>query len=329
MRVLAGDVGGTHARLAVFEMHGDRPVAVRRRTFRSREYPGLAAIVREFLEEVGDRPEAACFGVACPVTDGSCRLPNLDWEMEASSFAREIGIEGTRLVNDFDAVGHGLECLGEEDVEELQRGEPRERAATALIGAGTGLGHGYLTWHGGRYHVHSSEGGHADFAPRSPLERELLGYLGDRFGRVSWERVLSGPGLVNLYDFLRESGRGTERPEVRREMDREDAARVISLHGLRGTDELCARALDLFVSAYGAQAGNLALAVKAEAGVYVAGGIAPAILEKLRAGAFMEAFRSKGRLSYLLERIPVRVIVNPDVGLLGAAAAAAYGDDDA
>lgn len=323
MRVLAGDVGGTHTRLAIVDVARADGEIVHQRDFDSREYDGLAAIVREFLSDLDVRPERAAFGVACPVVDGACRLTNLEWELEAGPFADEIGISHTTLLNDFEAVGHALELLGPGDWVELQPGHIRPEAPIALIGAGTGLGEGFLLWDGDRYRVHASEGGHADFAPRDSIEDRLLEFLREKYGRVSYERVVSGPGLVNIYRFLTERGFAQEQPEVRREMEKGDAAAVISERALRGDDRACVTALAIFVSAYGSQAANLALTVGAAGGVYVGGGIAPKIIDKLKDGSFVEAFRRKGRLSPWLEEIPVRVITHPKPGLLGAAAAAA------
>lgn len=328
MKVLAGDIGATNARLALFEVDptgAERPAPLVEEVCPSGAFAGLAAAARAFLDAGEVSPEAACFGIPGPVTGDVYRLPNLGWEVREAELAAALGIESLRIINDFDAVGHGLAYLSEDEVAELQAGRPRTRAPIALLGAGTGLGTGYLTWHDGRYRVHSSEGGHADFAPRDPLECELLEWSAARHGRVSWERILSGPGLVDLYRFLRQRGEAPEREAVRREMERDEAARVISSHALAGTDPLCERALELFVSAFGARAGDLALTIQAEGGVYLAGGIAPEILPKLREGPFLEAFRAKGRLSELMERIPVRVILNTDVGLLGAAGAAVRG----
>lgn len=321
--VLVGDVGGTHTRLAVAEVGPAGYRLEQRRDYASREHPGLAPIVRTYLEALGSRPrpEHACLGVACPVVDGQCELPNLDWELDRRSLAEEVGIADTRLINDFDAVCHSLSLLGPEDRVELQAGEPRAGGTRAVLGAGTGLGQGFVTRQGEGYRVHPSEGGHADFAPRDAFECELLEFLMERYGRASWERVLSGRGLVALYQFLLASGRGEDRPETREAMEEGDPAAVISRRALRGSDPACQRALERFVRVYGAHAGNLALTVQALGGVFVAGGIAPEILEELGDGPFIDAFRAKGRLAPLMERIPVHVIVAPDVGLVGAAAA--------
>lgn len=329
MRVLAGDVGGTHARLAVFEVADDGTAdRLVDEVFDSTRYDGLVPIVREFMDEsVGSLepvPKTACFGVACPIVDGDCELPNLDWVIERDALAASTGCPQVRLINDFDAVGYGLSHLEESDFAELQRGEPRPGGAIALIGAGTGLGQGYLTWDAGRgrYRVHSSEGGHVDFAPRSDEQAELWAFLRSRFGRVSCERVVSGPGLVNVYEFLVETGRGEEHAEVRGAPSVDEAARAISRQALEEEDATCVRALDVFMAAFGAQAGDLALTIQAEGGLYLAGGIAPDLLDSLREGPFLGAFRDKGRMADLVRSIPVRVVLDEDVGLLGAAVAA-------
>jgi glucokinase len=322
MRVLAGDIGGTNARLALVEVTDATTRILHERRYPSSSAPGFAPIVRRYLDEVREIPERACYGIAGPVVDGECRTPNLPWTVSARALAADSGIRCTTIINDFDAAGHGVGRLGPADLVTLQDGVPVEHGAIALIGAGTGLGEGFLTWDGGRYRVHPSEGGHVNFAARNEVEWRLRNSLMDEFGHVSYERILSGPGLAQLYSHLAATGVAAERPEVRREMEHGDPAAVVSRHALAGDDPLSVKALDIFASAYGSQAGNLALTVLATGGVYVAGGIAPRIVAKLRDGAFMTAFRSKGRLSDLAARIPVHVIVSPDVGLLGAAVAA-------
>jgi glucokinase len=323
MRVLAGDIGGTNSRLAIVDVVAGRAEILHQARFRSRDYPGLGPIARRFLRDTGGEVDRAAFGVACPVIDGDCRMANLPWTLNAAALARELGIPQTALINDLQAVGHGLPLLRGDDLVTLQPGEPEAHGVIAVIAAGTGLGEAFLTWHGDHHEVQVSEGGHASYAPNGRLESGLLAFLRERFGHVSRERVISGPGLVSIHEYLAASGTIGEAPEVRREMEREDAAAVISRHALAGTDLLCVRALDVFASAYGAQAGNLALTVMATGGVYLGGGIAPRIVDKLQDGGFVTAFRAKGRLAGLLAKVPVHVIVNPGVGLLGAAVVAA------
>ncbi|MBD3162990.1 MAG: glucokinase [Candidatus Eisenbacteria bacterium] len=319
MRVLAGDVGGTKTLLAIFEKDAGRPRALHEQRVRSDSKESLGAIVRAFLEENPTEVAAACFAVAAPIAGDRFHGPNLPWSIPVRTFGAEIGIQPAEVINDFRAVGYGLTVLQDDDLVVLQEGKRRERGPIALLGAGTGLGQAFVTWEGDQPRAHPSEGGHTDFAPRSDREHRLLAALRRRFGRVSWERVVSGPGLVNLYRFLVDEEKVPTASSVVEEMKRDDPAAVISQRGLAGDDEACVAALDLFASAYGAEAGNLALTSLATGGVYVAGGIAPKILEKLKDGTFVRAFREKGRLGELLASIPVSVIVNPKVGLLGAA----------
>jgi glucokinase len=323
MIVLAGDVGGTHARLALVELDGRGARVTRDGRYRSREYPGLTPIVRRFYEEVGSRPDRACFGIACPVVGDDCITPNLPWTINARKLAVEIGIPRTTIINDFVAVGYGIELLGPSDLATLQEGSPTPQAPIALIGAGTGLGQGFLLWEGDHYRVLASEGEHGDFAPGGELQSGLLEFLRRQFGRVSWERLVSGPGIANIYQYLLASAVAPEQPAVHDEMQKEDPTAVIIRHGLAKTDCLSHRALDLFCEIFGAQAGNLALTFVSTGGVYLAGGIAPRMVERLKQGQFLTAFRNKGRMSELLSRIPVHVVMNPNVAVLGAAAVAA------
>jgi len=323
MRVLAGDIGGTNARVALVEICSTQARVLHEQRFRPGDFPGLAPLVQRFRTETGSDAERACFGVAGRVIDGRCRGPNLPWTINERELAAAIGIANISLINDFSAVGYGLARLGPGDLETLQPGEPVEHGVIAVIGAGTGLGEGFLVWDGARYRVEPSEGGHVDFAPRDDLEWRLLQSLRRKFEHVSYELVASGPGLVNIYRVLAATGLIPEGAAVRQEMDRGDAAAVIMRHALADSDALCAQALDVFISVLGAQTGNLALTVLALGGVYVAGGIAPRIIPKLKAGSFLSSFRSKGRLSDVVARVPVHVVMNPSVGLLGAAAVAA------
>jgi glucokinase len=321
--VLAGDVGGTNARLAIVELNGSTARIVQQSRYPSHDYPGLAPIVRRFCEGLASRPDRACFGIACPVVGDDCTTPNLPWSINARKLAEEIAIPRTTIINDFVAVGYGIELLGPADLATIQEGSPVPQGSIALIGAGTGLGQGFLIWDRDHYRVLPSEGEHGDYAPRNPLQTDLFRFLHQQFDRVSWERVLSGAGLVNVYRYLLASAATPEQPTVRAEMEKEDPAAVITRHGLARSDAVADRALDLFCAVFGAQAGNLALTVIATGGVYLAGGIAPRIAERLKSGPFLTAFRDKGRMAELLSRVPVHVIMNPNVGLLGAAAVAA------
>jgi glucokinase len=325
MRVIAGDIGGTKSLLALMEVDPDQSTygILREHTFESKRFDSLTAVVKEFLQEAGSKVNRAGFGLACPVVDDECDTTNLPWHVQRSRLAEEMNISNTILINDFEAIGYGLDLLGPEDIASLQEGTPNPRGPIALLGAGTGLGEAFLIWEADRYRVYSSEGGHADFAPRNDIEMNLLKFLWQRERHVSYERRLSGAGLVGIYKCLVQTGIEPENLSIRAEMEREDAAAVISRHAVAGTDRACVRALDLFAAVYGAEAGNLALKVLARGGVYLAGGIAPKIIDKLRDGTFIEAFRDKGRLSSFVQDVPVRVITNPKVGLLGAALVAA------
>ncbi len=326
MRVLAGDIGGTHARLAVVDIDERQVRVVREARYASGEYPSLAPIVRAFLDAGTDTPSRAAFGVAGPVADGRVATPNLPWTLDERRLAREIGLPRARLLNDLDAIARGIPRLAARDVVTLQNGVPDDDGTIALIGAGTGLGEAFVIRDADGRRTYPSEGGHAGFAPRTSLERDLLAWLAADLGHVSGERIISGPGLERIYRFLAEREPAREQRAVREEVDDEGAA-AISRHGLDGSNAFSAQALDIFVSAYGSKAGNLALTVLATGGVFIVGGIAPAIVKKLMDGTFLAAFRDKGRMSEMMERMPVRVVMNDNVGLYGAATAAA--EDDA
>ncbi len=316
--VLAGDIGGTKALLALAERAGDSVRVLQEARFPSAEYHGLAPIVREFIGEIPGPVSVACFGVPGAVVDGRCTTPNLPWVVAETDLQAETGLPSVHLINDFAAAAMGVLATPEEGLATLQEGEEVPHATKAVLGAGTGLGQAQLFWDGSAYRVNPTEGGHGGFAPVGDLQRALLDSLERSYRPVSVERVVSGPGLARIYRFLVERGISTW-PEVESAMAVGDPGAVIAGHALDGTDLACEQALDLFVAAYGAEAGNLALRCLALGGVYVAGGIAPKILPKLKGGGFIAAFRSKGRMSELMRRIPVRVVLDPATGLLGAA----------
>ncbi len=317
--ILAGDVGGTKVHLALFDFIDGNLKNARDKQFPAREYAGLEAIVREFL--VTEKVTAACFGVPGPVRDGRLRLTNLPWTLDRRELARDLKIDHVFLINDLEASGYGIAELDNEQIYTLNEGDARQVGNRALISAGTGLGEGFIIWDGRNYVPYPSEGGHADFAPRNRDEVDLLHYLRNKYnGRISYERVVSGMGLTNIYEFLREV-RGLEEPAwLSERMTHEDPNAVITESALKAKSEICEKALDMFVSAYGAEAGNLALKLMSVGGLYVGGGIAPRILEKLKDGTFMKAFTDKGRLSQLLVNTPVRVILENRTALIGAAA---------
>jgi glucokinase len=321
--ILAGDIGGTNTRLAFFEGTPERLNTLAIEVFPSREYKGLAEIARIFLAKHHQTARAAVFGIAGAVVDGHVEATNLPWVVDARSLANELGIGRVELINDLLANAHGIALLDESDFVSLNPGSPSPTGNRALISAGTGLGEAGLLAVPPAYEPFPSEGGHADFAPRNELEIELLRYLMDRFEHVSYERVLSGPGLHNIFQFLRDSGRGEEPAWLAEQIAQGDPSAAIATSALEGTSDICVHALDIFVSVYGAEAGNLALKVVATGGMFVGGGIAPKILRKLSSSTFIKAFTAKGRMGHLLQAIPVRVITNDKTALLGAGRVAA------
>lgn len=321
--ILAGDIGGTHTRIALFQedtSSGTRALKiVLERIYPSRDYKSLDEIVSLFLSSQKASIDLACFGIAGPVFHGEVSTPNLPWMVTAVQLAKRIGIESVWLINDLQAHASGIDDLEPQDFVALNKVEAGIGNA-ALIAAGTGLGEAGLYWDGSRRRPFPCEGGHTDFAPRNELEIALLRYLLARFGRVSYERVVSGPGLQNIYDFLRDTGKASEPSWLQQELHASsDPVAVISEHGLAADCSICEQVLDIFISVYGAEAGNLALKLMATSGVFVSGGIAAKILPKLTGPAFIEAFTAKGRLQPLLETIPVKVVVCDRVGLIGAA----------
>ena len=321
--ILAGDIGGTNARLAYFQPQNGHLRLVSERTFPSREHSELGEIVTEFVDASGTRPEAACFGIAGPVRNGRVETSNLPWVIEQSRLAKQIHLPATLLINDLEASAWGIGALAAADLVPLNRVSGQAVGNQAVIAPGTGLGEAGLFWDGSRHHVFACEGGHTDFGPQGDLQIELVRYLQTRFGHVSYERILSGPGLVNVYEFLRDSGRGKESPEFAAALKKGDPAAVISGAALDGTHPLAEKALDLWIAVYGAEAANLALKVMATGGLFLAGGISPKILAKLKGPLFMQSFLAKGRLRPLMESVPVQVITNEKAGLLGAARCAA------
>ena len=316
--ILAGDVGGTKVHLALFDFTDGNLKHARDKQFPAKDYAGLEEIVKEFV--VAEKVTAACFGVPGPVREGRLRLTNLPWTLDSRELASNLKIDYVFLINDLQANGYGIAELDADQICTLSEGDARQVGNRALISAGTGLGEAFLVWDGRDYVPYPSEGGHSDYAPRNEDEFDLLRFLRQKYeGRISFERVVSGPGLTNIYEFLREV-RGLEEPAwLAERMAKEDSNAVITDCALKAKSELCEKALDMFVSAYGAEAGNLALKVLSVGGLYVGGGIAPRILDKLKDGTFMKAFTDKGRLSQLLVNMSVRVILESRTALIGAA----------
>jgi glucokinase len=321
--ILAGDIGGTNARLAYFQPQNGHLKLVSERVFPSREHREFGEIVVQFVDDSGTRPEAACFGIAGPVRNGRVETSNLPWVIEQSRLAQQIHLPSTLLINDLEANAWGIGALAPADLVALNRVAGTPVGNQAVIAPGTGLGEAGLFWDGTRHHVFACEGGHTDFAPQGDLQIELLRFLQTRIGHVSYERILSGPGLVNVYEFLRQVEGRKESEELSLAMKSGDAAAAISLAALHRTDILAEKALDLWISVYGAEASNLALKIMATGGLFLAGGISPKILPKLTGSLFMEAFLDKGRMRPLVESMPVQVVTNDKAGLLGAARCAA------
>jgi glucokinase len=319
--LLAGDVGGTKTILAQYEKSTDGLVRVRERIYFSSDYAALDDIVAEFLRDMSGPVEAACFGVAGPVIDGRSRITNLPWMIDERSLAVTTGIATVKLLNDLQAMALGLLRLGPEEWLELNPHAEPAPGNRAVLAAGTGLGEAILYWDGLNYHPLATEGGHADFAPNDPAEDGLLVYLREKFGgHVSYERILSGSGVANIYAYLRATGFAPEPPELAAVWaGGEDPAPEISRYAFELGDPLARETLRRFARIYGAEAGNLALKCLARGGVLIGGGIAPKILPALTDGTFMESFCAKGRFHEFVRTIPVRVALNPNTGLLGAA----------
>jgi glucokinase len=321
--ILAGDIGGTNARLASFEVVHGRVKPLVEETFPSRAYASLDDIVHTFVLAHDLRVVQACFGIAGPVRHGRREAINLAWVVDAQRLAQHLGLATVWLINDLEATAYGAGALALEDFVTLNEGVPGAEGNAVVIATGTGLGEAGLYWDGKQHWPFASEGGHASFAPGDALQVELLQYLQQRFTHVSWERALSGPGLYNVYTFLRDTQRGVEPAWLTEELRQGDRSAVISRVALAGTCDLCVQALDLFVTLYGAEAGNLALKMLSTGGVFVGGGIAPKIVDKLQDTTFIQAFCAKGRLQPVLEAIPIRVIMNDKTALYGAARCAA------
>ena len=317
--LLAGDIGGTKSRLAIFPDGGSPRAPLAEESLPSERFGEIESLIREFLKRSGLSAERACLAVAGPVIDGRAAVTNLPWIADAGQIRRAFGFRSVRLLNDLAATARAVPLLEPAELHTLAPGEPASGGAIALIAPGTGLGEAFLTWDGARYREHASEGGHADFAPGSPIEIELLRELRNAADHVSYEAVASGPGLGRLYRFLRREGAEEPAWLAARLAEAADPAPVIVEAALAGTADLCVRTVRLFVSLLGAEAGNLALKTLAAGGVYLGGGIAPRIIPFLEEGPFLDAFRRKGRMTDLLYRIPVHVILEPRAALIGAA----------
>ncbi len=321
--ILAGDVGGTKTHLAVYKHSAGTLEIVRQHRYATSQFKSLEAACAEFLG-ASTKVNAACLGVPGPIIDGRAHATNVPWELSSDSLSRALNGIPVRLLNDLAAMAYGMVYLKPAEFTVLHRAEnPPQHGNIAVIAAGTGLGESALVWESDKYYAVSSEGGHSDFAPHGTEQIELLRFLTGEFGHVSYERVLSGPGLWNIYRFLRRESRAAEPAWLTAQIAAGDAAAAVSEAALAGRDQVCVQALIMFCDIYGSEAANLALKVLALGGVFLGGGIAPKILPMLTAGAFVKGFLAKGRLNEILKRIEVRVSLNPAAGLLGAAHCAA------
>lgn len=330
MYVLAGDLGGTKTLLQIAEEQGASHRVVREERYVSADYASLTPLITNFLHthnpEHAYKIEGACLGVAGPVEERGAyqvaTLTNLPWKLDTREIAQSLGLARVRLINDFQAIGYGIAALGADDIVTLQTGQAQPHAPCITLGAGTGLGQGILIWRGDYYEALPTEGGHTSFAPTDALQMDLQRTLHARFGRVSCERVLSGAGFVLIYQFLRARGEFPEAKKLAAITDG-DPAPAITHAALVDKDPLAMQAVDLFLTIYGAHAGDVALTVLANGGVYIAGGIAAKMISALRAGGFIQAFNDKGRMSPLTQAMPVHIVMNPHVGVMGAALMAA------
>jgi glucokinase len=318
--ILAGDIGGTSVKLALLKHESGNLKQIKECSFNSKDYPGLEPILLEFFENRKISVDQACLGVAGPVENGKCTVTNLQWIVKVGSLKKILEIDNVWLINDLAAMACSIPFLQKSELEILQQGDGDTSDRVAVIAAGTGLGQAFLIPDStDRYLVIDSEGGHCDFPFNDGIERDLLHFLQSQFGRVSIERVLSGNGLSQIYQFLKKNHSIDEPEWLSHELKENDQGSVITIYGLNGKSETCKKALDLFISFYGRVAGNLALQFRAKGGVYIGGGIAPKIISKLKSGNFMESFLSKGRFQNFMKTIPVKVIMNEKASLLGAA----------
>lgn len=319
--LLAGDIGGTKTDLAIFSSDRGPRSPLAEGTFPSANYASLEALAGEFLDKVRLSITGASFGVAGPVVAGRAKVTNLPWQIDAERLGSTLRVTRVDVINDLDAIAHAIPLLEPADLQTLSAGAPIRGGAIAVIAPGTGLGEAFLTWDGRKYQAHPSEGGHADFAPTNARELDMLRFLQERFDHVSYERVCSGRGLPNIYAYLKQTGDAEEPAWLAAQLDAAPDPTPVIIGAALGEPPcaLCATTLETFVSILGAEAGNLALKVLATGGVYVAGGIPRRILPALEGGGFMPSFRRKGRFADLLDRVPVHIVVNPKVGLIGAA----------
>ena len=316
--ILAGDIGGTKTNLAYFVVDGEQLTPTLVKSFPSQQYRSLNEVVERLLSEYPAKISEAAFGIAGPVVDGRSKLTNLGWNVDVREVAGLLGLDSVGLINDLQATAYGTLRIGPNERLVLNAGVAQPKLPIAVIAAGTGLGESALVWDGKRYRAIPSEGGHTDFGPRNEVEIELVRFLTKKYSRVSYERIVAGPGFVNLYEFFRSRATYPEPEWLREKILSGDPSAAISQSGIDGTDQACVQVVETFASVYGAEAGNLALKILATGGVYVGGGIAPKILPMIQKH-FMEAFINKGRYTNLMKQMPVYVVLNGETALIGAA----------
>ncbi|MGC2544075.1 MAG: glucokinase [Candidatus Sulfotelmatobacter sp.] len=318
--ILAGEIGATRTRLAAFETEGSRLQLVVEKNYPSQHHDGLSGILADFVKTEGIPVHSACLGVAGPVRAGRSKISNLPWVIDAREVAKQLRLASVGLLNDLEAYAYGIDGLDSKDFISLSEGSEEAEGNRAVISAKTGLGMAGLYWDGFRHHPFACEGGHADFAPRNDLQMELMSYLQKRYGRISCERVLSGPGIRNIYDFLRDAHKAEEPEWLRTELSAApDPPALISRIALEGKAAICDQTLSIFVSVFGAQTGNCALNFMSTGGLFIGGSIAAKIVPKMKDPVFMEAFLDKGRMETILKDRPVKIVANDDCGMIGAA----------
>jgi glucokinase len=318
--ILSGEIGATRTRLAAFETEGNSLQRVVEKVYLSQEHSGLSGIITDFIRTEGIPVQSACFGVAGPVKRGRSKISNLPWTIDARELAKQLKLNTVGLINDLEAYAYGIDALDSKDFVTLNEGSEDEEGNRAVISARTGLGMAGLYWDGFRHHPFACEGGHADFAPRNGLGMELLAYLQKKYGRVSCERILSGPGIKNIYDFLRDTNKQDEPQWLREQMAAAlDPPALISQLALERRAAICDQTLSLFVSIYGAETGNCALNFLSTGGIFLGGSIAAKIVPKMKDPIFMQSFLDKGRMEPLLKDMPVKIVLNDDSGIIGAA----------
>jgi glucokinase len=320
LMILAGEIGATRTRLAAFDTEGNKLQCVVEKTYLSQEHGGLAELITGFIKTEGIPVHSACFGVAGPVTAGRSKISNLPWTIDRRELASQLKLDSVGLINDLEAYAYGIDALESKDFITLSEGAEDAEGNRAVISARTGLGVAGMYWDGFRHHPFACEGGHADFAPRNKLDMELLTYLQGKHGRVSSERILSGPGIKNIYDFLRDTNKVEEPRDLREQMSQApDPPALISKLAAEGKSPICDQTMSLFVTIYGAETGNCALHFMSTGGIFIGGSIAAKNVDKMKDPAFMKSFLDKGRMTPLLKQMPVKIVLNDDSGIIGAA----------